>query len=40
MFWVFKVSFVQDILGFLTWQLFGLFFGKFGEFFKSSGHPV
>jgi len=24
----------------LTWQLFGLFFEKFGTFFISSGHPV
>jgi hypothetical protein len=36
MFWVFKLSFVVDILAFLTWQLFGLFFKKFGEL--SSGH--
>ncbi len=34
MFWVFKLSFVVDILAFLTWQLFGLFFKKFGEFFS------
>jgi hypothetical protein len=33
MFWVFKLSFVVDILAFFTWQLFGPFFEKFGEFF-------
>jgi hypothetical protein len=34
MFWVFKLSFVVDILAFyLTWQLFVLFFEKFGDFF-------
>jgi hypothetical protein len=31
MFWVFKLSFVVDILAFLTWPLFGLFFKKFGD---------
>jgi hypothetical protein len=41
MFWVFKLSFVVDILAFLTWQLFGPFFKKFGEFFfLSSGHSA
>jgi hypothetical protein len=39
MFWVFKLSFVVDILAFLTWQLSGLLFKKFGKFlFSSSGH--
>jgi len=33
MFWAFKLSFDVDILAFLTWQLFGLFFEKFGNFF-------
>jgi hypothetical protein len=33
MFWGFKLSFVVDILAFLTWQLLELFFEKFGEFF-------
>jgi hypothetical protein len=23
----------------MTWQHFGLFYEKFGDFFKSSGHP-
>jgi hypothetical protein len=34
MFWVFKLRFVVDILAFLTWQLFRLFFKKFGKFFS------
>jgi hypothetical protein len=34
MFLVFKMSFVVDIFAFLTWQLFGLFFKKFGNFFS------
>ncbi len=34
MFWAFKLSFVVDIFClFLTWQLFGPFFEKFGNFF-------
>jgi hypothetical protein len=34
MLWAFKLGFVVDIFGlFLTWQLFGLFFEKFGDFF-------
>ncbi len=41
MFWVFKLSFFVDILAFLTWQLFGLFFKRFGEFFfLSYGHSA
>jgi hypothetical protein len=39
MLWVFKLSFVVDILAFLTWGLFWLFFKKLGELFLlSSGH--
>jgi hypothetical protein len=38
--WVFKLSFVVDIWPFLTWQLFGLFCEKFGNFYKSFGHPA
>jgi hypothetical protein len=34
-FWVFKLSFAVDILTFLTLQLFGLFFEKFGDFFSN-----
>jgi hypothetical protein len=34
MFWVFKLSFVVDILAFLNWHFFWLFFKKFGEFFS------
>jgi len=33
--WVFKLSFVVDILAFLTWQLFGLLFEKYGDFFSN-----
>jgi hypothetical protein len=36
MFWVFKLSFVVDILAFFTRRLLGLFFEKFGEFFFSN----
>ncbi len=32
-FWISKLSFVVDILAFLTWRLFGLFFETFGNFF-------
>jgi hypothetical protein len=35
MFWDFKLSFVVDILAFLTWQLFGLLFEKYGDFFSN-----
>jgi len=38
MFWAFKLSFVVDILAFLTWQLFGYFLKKFkifGEFYSN-----
>jgi hypothetical protein len=33
MFWVFKLSFVVDILAFLACQLFGLFLKKLVNFF-------
>ncbi len=35
MLWVFKLSFVVDILAFLTWRLLGLFFKKCCNFFSS-----
>jgi len=39
MFWVFKLSFVVDILAFFDLATFWLFFKKFGDFFfLSSGH--
>jgi hypothetical protein len=31
MFWAFKLSFVEDILAFLPWRLFGLLFEKMGD---------
>ncbi len=40
MFWTFKLSFDEDIMTFLVWQLFGKFFLNLGIFFQSSGHPV
>ncbi len=41
MFWIFKLSFVVDILAlFLTWRPFGQLLKNWAIFFKSSGHPV
>jgi hypothetical protein len=33
--WPFKLSFGEDILAFLVWQLFWLLFPKFGLFFAN-----
>jgi hypothetical protein len=35
MFWVFKLSFAVDILGFFDLATFGLFVEKFGNFFSN-----
>jgi hypothetical protein len=41
MFWVFKLSFVVDILAFFDMKTVWATFKKIGlNFFKSSGHPA
>jgi len=41
MFWVYKLSFVVDILAFFGLETFFGYFLKIGQFFfKSSDHPV
>jgi hypothetical protein len=34
------LSFDEDILALLAWQLFWLLYKKLGNFFQSFGHPV
>jgi hypothetical protein len=38
MFWAFKLSFVVDVLAFLSWRQFGVLF-EILSCFKPSGHP-